>query len=288
MTYKCLKDETYTKLRKNLLRKKGSSLQRELLESVKSDNRFLEFMREHVGTEGTEEIAVLDEKLTEHQYKEPPKETERRMYEAWKNISPETACRVTFWGAVTLRHIQDGRIRASYLAANGGSLPGGLERVDKVLSESGSEKDIDSCMRTILRRMSGLPEARGNISVYVNCPFGRAWWRGKLTEEVCENTGASSDSILDLLRWAQEYWETLVRLLVSRNSVLGDRNVRDALIWSLAEMLESKKESEILKSKNLRVLCRLLGVRCAWQELGMFGMNEVKALIDKEISSIFA
>jgi len=286
--YECLKDETYTKLRKNLLRRKGSSLQRELLESVKSDNRFLEFMREHVGTEGTEEIAVLDEKLTEHQYKEPPKETERRMYEAWKNISPETACRVTFWGAVTLRHIQDGRIRASYLAANGGSLSGGLERVDKALSESGSEKDIDSCMRTILRRMSGLPEARGNISVYVNCPFGRAWWRGKLTEEVCENTGASCDSILDLLRWAQEYWETLVRLLVSRNSVLGDRNVRDALIWSLAKLLESEKESEILKSKNLRVLCRLLGVRCAWQELGMLDLNEVKALIDKEISSILA
>jgi len=286
MMYKRLDDTAYTKLRKQLLEKKGSRLQRELLESIRLDDRFLEFVRDKVGEEGTTEVLVLDKILTEHEYKEPPKDTERGMYEAWKDISPETACRVTFWGAVTLLHIENKRIRPSYLAANGGSLSDGLERVDKALSASGSEKDIDSCVRTILRRMSGLPEPRGNSSVYVNCPFGRAWWRGKLTEEVCEKTGASRDSILDLLRWTQDYWETLVRLLVSRNSVLGDSDVRVALIWTLAELLESTKESEILKSKNLRVLCRLLGVRCAWQELGMLDLNEVKALIGKEISSI--
>lgn len=285
---KCLDDEKYTKLRKKLLAEKGSGLQREFLKAARSDEQFIDFIRNGrgVGTQDDEEVSILREKLTEHEYKEPPKDTEHRMYAAWKDIPPETACSVTFWGEVTLRHIEAGRIQSSYLAANEGSLSGGLARIDKAFSSSDSAKEVDACVRTVLRRMSGLPEARGNVSVYVNCPFGRAWWRGRWTEEVCENTGASRHDVVNLLRHGQEYWEKLVRLVISRNSVLGDQQVRDVLIWSLAEILESDKENAILKAKNLEGLCRLLGIRCAWQELGMLEVDELKALIDKEIKVI--
>ena len=291
--YKRLDDAKYTGLRKALLRQKGSDLQREFLKSARSDGQFLHFVRGQVGTRGEKEASVFDEKLTEHQYKEPTKDTEQRMYKIWEDVPPETACRVTFWGEVTLRHIENERIQSSYLAANGGALSGGLERIDRVLSSSGTEKDIDSCVRAILRRLSGLPEARGNISVYANCPFGCAWWRERFADEVCDIIDKSSsrsktsrDGILNLLRQGQEYWETLVRLVISRNSVLGDRNVRDVLIWSLAETLKSDKENSVLKSQDLKSLCRLLGVRCAWQELGILEPEELKILIDNEISSM--
>ena len=291
--YKRLDDEKYTGLRKILLSQKGSCRQREFLNVARSDEKFLRFVRSELDTKGEEEAAVFDETLTEHQYKEPTKDTEQRMYQVWKDIPPETACRVTFWGEVTLRHIEKKRIQSSYLAANGGTLSGGLERIDKALSRSGNEMEMDSCVRTILRRMSGLPEARGNVSVYVNCPFGCAWWRERLADEVCDiidksssETKTSRDSILNLLRQGQEYWETLVRLVISRNSVLGDRNVRDVLIWSLAEKFKSDKENSVLKSQNLKSLCRLLGVRCAWQELGILELTELKMLIDNEISSM--
>jgi len=284
--YKRLDNEQYTKLRRELLKKEGSALQTELLEAVRTDASFLKFMRDRVGTKGEEEASLLHEKLTEHQYKDPTKDTSKAIYKTWKDVPPETACRVTFWGEVTLLHIESKCIRSSYLAANGGSLPGGLERIDKALSSRGSEKEIDSCVRAILRRMSGLPEARGNISVYVNCPFACAWWREQFAEEVCSNTEASRDMILNLLRSGQEYWETLVRLVVSRNSILGDRVVRDALIWSLSVTFKTDKENRVFKAQKLKDLCRLLGVRCAWQELGIFKPIELKVLIDKEILSM--
>ncbi len=286
--YRQLDDEKYTRLRKELLRDKGSNLQREFIEAARSDDQFVGFIRKDndVGTEGEKEVLILDERLTEHEYKEPPKDTEQGMYEAWKDVPPETACRVTFWGEVTLRHIEHRCIKGSYLAANGGSLSGGLERIDKVLLGNG-KKEIDSCVRTILRRMSGLPEARGNISVYVNCPFGRAWWRMRWTKEVCEATGAAHSGIIKLLHHnKQEYWETLVRLVISKNSTLGDHKVRNVLIQSLAEIPESDKRVSILKSKNLKSVCRLLSVRCAWQELGILEVDELKTLIGEEINSI--
>ena len=289
--HKRLDDAQYTGLRKALLKQKGSDLQREFLKVARSDSQFVHFVRRQVDTKGEKEAAIFDERLTEHQYKEPTKDTEQRMYKVWEDIPPETACRVTFWGEVTLRHIENRLIQSSYLSANGGALSGGLERIDRALSSSGTEKEIDSCVRAILRRMSGLPEARGNVSVYVNCPFGCAWWRERLADEVCEIivksssvSEASRDSILNLLRRGQEYWETLVRLVISRNSVLGDRNVRDVLIWSLAETLKSDKENSVLKAQNLKSLCRLLGVRCAWQELGILEPDELKILMDNEIS----
>lgn len=289
--YKRLDDAKYTGLRKALLKQKGSDLQREFLKVARSNDQFLDFVRSQVDTKGEKETAVFDERLTEHQYKEPTKDTEQRMYKIWDDLPPETACRVTFWGEVTLRHIENERIQSSYLAANGGALSGGLERIDRALSSSGNEKDIDSCVRAILRRMSGLPEARGNVSVYVNCPFGCAWWRERLADEVGDIIDKSSsgsktsrDGILNLLRQGQEYWETLVRLVISRNSVLGDRNVRDVLIWSLAETLKSDKDNSVLKSQNLKSLCRLLGIRCAWQELGILEPDELKILMDNEIS----
>ena len=116
--------------------------------------------------------------------------------------------------------------------------------------------------------------------------FGRAWWRGRWAGEVCENTEAARPDVVNLLRHGQEYWEKLVRLVISRNSVLGDQKVRDVLIGSLAEILKSDSENAILKAKNLEGLCRLLGVRCAWQELGMLEVDELKALIDREIKVI--
>ena len=285
---KRLDDEKYTKLRKELLAEKGSDLQCEFLEAARSGEQFIDFIRNGrgIGTQGDEKVAILTEKLTEHEYKETPKDTEHKMYAAWEGIPLETTCSVTFWAEVTLRHIEAGRIQSSYLAANEGSLPGGLARIDKALSSSGSAKDVDACVRTVLRRMSGLPEVRGNVSVYVNCPFGRAWWRGRWAEEVCENTEASRADVVNLLRHGQEYWEKLVRLVISRNSVLGDQRVRDVLIWSLAEILKSESENAILKAKKLESLCRLLGVRCAWQELGMLDVDELKALIDREIRVI--
>ncbi len=289
--YKRLDDEAYTRLRKSLLKKEAEDWRRDFLTAALSNEDFLNFMRDVrvTGVGGEEELDVLG-KLTESEYNNPPDDTEQDLYEKWKDVPPETACRVTFWGEVTLNHIEKGAIQACYLAA-GTDTARGADRIRQVLSGNG---EIDSCVRTILRNLSGIPEARGNISVYVNCPFSRAWWRVRLAHEVHEavkeifgrEDPSDFEKIVHLLRWKNEGWETIMRWVISRNSVLGDTKTRDLLVWILAEKLadtEPKTSFTLLQSASIKKICRVLGVRCAWQELSMLDVEELRDVIEKDV-----
>lgn len=282
--FRQLDDAKYSRLRKDLLREKGSPTQRKFIERLRDSKRFCEWFREKIPSTSGKDIEPHPEALTEHEYKDPPDDTERKLVEPWGELTPAIACRPPFWGEITLRHIEAGRIESSYLAANGGSLSGGDARISRALS-TGNPADIDGCVRTALRRFSGLPEARGNRSVYVNCPFGRAWWRRRLCAAVSENTPVTAQHVLNVFRSSQQYWENLITLVVSRNSVLGERNVRDTLVWSLVDKHDANAKSGIFLAGNLAMLCRLLGVRAAWQEFGVLEMEELKGLIDAEIRS---
>lgn len=285
--YVQLDDGKYTALRVALLKQKGSAEQRDFLAAARENPTFVDYMKERVpSTEGSA-IPILSEALSEHEYKEPPSDTERTIYSTWSDLPPSVACRPTFWGQVSLAHVQAECVMASYLAANGGKGLSGKARIDYALKK-GSEKEVDSCVRTVLRHFSGLPEARGNRSVYVNCPFGRAWWRERLCAEVSETSGAKPREILDVLRLSQQYWEEIVSLMVSRNSVIGHRSMRDALVWGLAEEKKQVPESAALNATQLRKLCRVLGVRAAWQELGVLSKAEQRALVDEEIVRVRA
>ena len=278
-----LDDAQYTSFRKTLIKEKGSKLQQEFLTAATSDKEFVRFVRENVRTVEGKNIPILVEKLSEHEYKDLPVDTENKLYITWKTITPKLACSVSFWGEATLKQITNGRIHSYYLAANGGALAGGIERIEKSLS-SQDKSQIDSSVRTIIRRMSGLPEARGNRSQYVDCPFGRAWWRKHLLVELVEATNIQEEKFSKVLRLSQTFWENLVNLMVSRNSILGARNVRYSLIWALADLIEKQPDHEVLqKTSTLRNICRLLGVRCAWQELGILELSEIKKLIEKNI-----
>lgn len=282
MPYQEFEDASYTALRKKLLRSKGSKDQRIFLSVLLSNSEFLDWIRNQVNIEPGEHLPTLKEPLTESEFKDPPKSTEDQIFNTWQSITPADACRVTFWGFMTLHHVETNRIQSSYLAANGGAFPGGRERIDRVLQE-GKEKEIDSIVRTVLRRMSGLPEARGNRSVYVNCPFARSWWRGYLADEVCENTRATLPDVVKVLRQSQQYWEELITLVVSQNSVLGDVKVRTALIWMLSEIVNEKEKDYLFQRNAIRTIRRLIGIRSAWQELGVFSIEELKELIKKEL-----
>ena len=100
--------------------------------------------------------------MTEDEFKAPPEDTEIRLYESWSELTPRMACRSTFWANFTCRHIEDQKVNAVYLAANGGNLPGGAERIDRALMETGNEQPqmIDRTVRnrpTTARRPPGSP-----------------------------------------------------------------------------------------------------------------------------------
>ena len=284
MAYKEFSDSDYPAFQKRLLDKKEIILRETFLDSVRDDQTFIKWVEDRVelADEG-DAFELWASHLSEAQYKELPKADEKELFEKWKSLTPAQASHETFWGYVTLGHIERGIIKATHLAASSGISPSGLERIDQALS-SGQDELIDSAIRTILRRLSGL-RARGARSVYVDCPFARAWWRNHIAHQIHKETGADLNRIIEVLTVSQDYWERLIVLIVSRNSVLGDNKIRTALIWALSERINDRSNVNLFSSSALKTVSRQIGRRAALLELGVFEIDELKEQIMKPIIS---
>ena len=279
--HKELKDSDYTQVRKNLLRTKGGSFQRDFLEAVRNSQTFIDYIRSKISTEGSYELPLSPDPMTEDEFKAPPEDTEIRLYESWSELTPRMACRSTFWANFTCRHIEDQKVNAVYLAANGGNLPGGAERIDRALMETGNEQPqmIDRTVRTVLRRLGGLPEVRGNRSVYVDCPFARAWWREHLVEQIAQGDTSIAAQVRKVIRIHQTYWEKLVDRIVSRNSTFGSVKVRNAFFHTLARFIKANPESALRETKALERACRRITVHQGTRELSILDDAELMEVI---------
>lgn len=281
-----LDNAEFSKLRRDLLREKGGKLQEEFLFSLRDDHRFLEFM-ERVPLTGKEDVSLCPHPLTETEYREPPIDTQKMLYGVWEMITPRIACRSSFWGNITRRNIQHGQIKAAYLAANG-SYSGGAERIDRVLQAAGEKraKMMDDCVRTTIRRLSGLPEARGNRTVYVDCPFARTWWRERLALQVGRGDAELTTKVRDVVRLSKTYWEKLVVMIVSRNSVMGSHEIREAFVTRLAEAIQTSGGERLTNSKWLVRGCRNLSAVQAVIELSVLDRKELEEIVDRIIRAI--
>ena len=283
-------DGDYTKLRRRLIRKpaKGTPSQRQFLVAARDTGTFLAYMRDAVGLTDGEELQPLADQMSEAEFSNPPSDTERRLFDAWRELTPRIACRTAFWGRVTIRHIEEGRIESSFLAADGGGVPTGAQRIDAALSASGPEEVslVDGCVRTVLRRLSGLPEARGNRSVYVNCPLARAWWRERLVAEVAtgEAEGLERQIRAVVHPESQQYWEDLVTFVVSRNSVFGSISVRNVLIWTLAKALDEDPRSRLRTTEALRSVCRGVSAIQASRELSVMPVEDILEMVNEIVA----
>lgn len=279
----------FTALRGHLLREKGSGFQREFLDAARTSEAFVDFMDEEVPPEKGEEVASFNRPLTEQSFKEMTADQEQAAYICWQDVPPRVACRVSFWAEVTIQHLRARVIRDAYwLAANGGRNESGEERIDRALQMEGEsgERLVDDCVRTILRRMSGLPSARGNRSVFVNPSFGRAWWRERLVRRIAARRGSEGKTALsNVVRSSQQYWENLVMLIVSRGSVLGAVDVQDAFVNALAKHLSANSDSPLWSANSLKPVLRRFSNVAASRELGVLEFQEIgriaEALIDQ-------
>lgn len=279
--YREFVDLEYTKFRKGLLRRKGGIRQEVFLQSALDSDGFVESLSQTVGLCGSAEVQLLDNPLTESEFATPPSDTEAGLYRLWSDLEPRTACRTTFWAHVTLTHVRNGRIKARYLATNGtGSARGGA-RIERVLDLSGDAraKEMDSCARTILRRLGGIPEDRGKRTVYVDCPFARAWWREWLVEQIAGADGDVARRVRAVVRINQTYWEKIVDRIVSRNSTFGSRNVRAAFVLGLAAVVDTNPASELRKPAALLRACRRVAAQQALRELAVLDDDELSMIM---------
>ena len=283
-------EETYTLLRQKLLKEKGGEFQKEFLNAVKCSEKFLEFMDNETRTTNGDSVEQFVGPLTEQSFKEPTQDQEQAMYESWSAVSPRTACRVSFWAEVTIQHVRSSAIKEAYwLAGNVGRNETGEERIDRALALKGDNpnRQIDDCVRTVIRRMSGLPSDRGNRSVFVNPSFGRAWWRERMVARILSRKDVEDRrALLNVVRSSQQYWENLVTMIVSRGSVLGSVDVQDAFVNGLAKHLKDMPSSPIRIANKLTVALRRLSNVAASRELGILEFEELGAIVDKLLSHV--
>lgn len=278
-TYRELSDSDYTKFRRSLLAKKGSPRQIDFLEAAKSSADFVACLDREVGVIGQSEVALSEVPMTENEFGNPPSDTETRLYESWQSIGCRTASRTTFWANVTRRHIIEGRIEASYLATTP-SMPSGAARIERALTAAGDhDKTIDDCVRTILRRLGGIPEARGKRTVYVDCPFGRAWWREWLVQEIAQGEVDIARKVRVVTAINLTYWEKIVDRIVSRNSTFGCQHIRAAFLATLAELVDRDAESELRKPHELIRGARRVAAHQANRELSVLEPKELREIM---------
>ena len=141
-------------------------------------------------------------------------------------------------------------------------------------------KRIDACVRTVLRRLGGLPEVRGNRSVYVDCPFARAWWRERIIAQAADGDEQCARRVRKVVRIHQTYWEKLVDRIVFRNSTFGSTNIRNALLRTLAQFLTTNPDSHLSSYQSFQRLCRRT---TAYQ-----GRLELSILSDIELDELMA
>lgn len=280
-SYTQFEDADYTSLRRKLLRAKGSEDQRDFLRRVRDEKGLPRLLRETLREVGTRSVPLAPEPLTEDEYGTPPPDTEQRLYRAWSALTPSVACRTTFWTHLTCRHIEAGRIEPDYLAANGNPSVSGAERIDLALHDTTGQADklVDDCVRTVLRRLGGLREARGNRTVYVDCPFARAWWREHLNRQISGDDAALAEDVRRVFRVSQTYWEKLVDRIVSRNSTFGSIEVRNALVRRLAVDFRDP-DSKMHKTSNLVHACRQVSAQQGARELSILDPGELDELLD--------
>ena len=293
-TYYAERDaEAYSRLQRRLISDQGSQIQVKFLEATRSGSSFLEFMNIHdvIATNGRT-VELFDGPLTEQSFKEPTEDQERTAFEKWADVSPRTACRTSFWADVTLRHIEAGAIEeAHWLAANGGKNESGEVRIDRAFREKEEKrpKAIDDCVRTVLRRMSGLPAARGNRSVFVNPSFGRAWWRERMVARISGRQGVEVEdrtALLNVVRCGQYYWEGLVTMIVSRGSVFGSEDVQDAFVNSMAKHFKAAPNTPLKKIARLRDALRRFSNIAASRELGVLEFSEIGEIADALLAAL--
>lgn len=281
----------YSKLTKDLIHPsaKGSVLQRDFLRLVRNSAAFIRYFNQEISIDGDTDIVPIANAMSEAEFIDPPWEIENKLFSSYPNLPLRTASKTAFWGRVTFRYIEEGRIESSYLAAIGAkSKRSGLERIDAALeaSEENANKMIDDCVRSALRRLGGLKEARGNRSVYVNCPLSRGWWRERLVNEVASDNTKIKNMVRNSIHINQTYWEEIVNLMVLRKSSFGSNEVIHHFVRILSYELASDPQTSLGRNQELNRACRSLSKIQDSRELSILPKDELETIIISIISKI--
>ncbi len=294
---KLVRADELSKVRLNLTRKidvnglkrPNTNDQREFAKIIVSANvnEFFEYFDAFQKEDCEIQVQFPDthEKLTENEYSGPPLEVEQQFYTLLKHVPPRMAASATFWTSYQVEMIRRGIIQPSFLAKKTQESQSGRARMEKALRRDDADS-IDKVVRTVLRRLGGLYEARGSLSIYEDCRLARAWWRGFIAVQVSEDSGHDPNLVWKLLHQSSAPYETMMLYQLRKLTIISERGLRSAFLSYLLEMKIGEKSKE--RKELVERILRRIGELSAYQELGFLSYEENKKLIKENLIKISA
>ena len=249
---------------------RGGELQREFLRLAAGDGTDFSRLVKSWGLRQGKTPPVTNTPLSERELVDPPWSTESVVAATWVDLPVSLAARPETWTRIQIEMIEQGRIKSSYLAANGTS-ESGRQRIAGLLKDSDPQQ-VDDCVRDVLRRLGGVISARANRTVFLDCPLARAWWRHRYATEAHNCFGSHTIEDLSAALRPRFRWDALVEAMISKLTVIGDSAIRPALVQGLAEGAGCTK-------REVEDLLGWIGRRTTVQALGTLGSGYVRKLV---------
>ena len=254
---------------------RGGDEQREFIRLAKDDpSAFCGRMRSW-GLIAGETPPVMNQALSEKEFVDPSWSTECAIATTWRELPVRLAARPETWFRIHVELIEQGRIESSFLAA-GSRGDQGRVQIAQALRRNNA-KDVDDCVRAVLRRLGGIVFYRGNRTAFMDCPLAKAWWRHRYAQEAHRLFNRHSPEDLSRALRKPLRWERLIEDMVSKLTVIGDSAIRPAVVQSLADGAGST-------SQEMSRLTTWIGRRSTVQALGVLGPEYVLNLVAEEFA----
>ncbi|MDD9819944.1 MAG: hypothetical protein OXR07_03590 [Nitrospira sp.] len=286
--YKRIEEKAWLEFGKRLIKKVDAADQGDASEKQKNFLRicqsekgsFLEYMDDQLlSREGSiigENEVAFAYRLTEREFLYPPQDTQKKIWETFKDLPVETRYSCGFWGYVIVRMIKDGQIEPRYLASGlNGRTATGAYMIDSALKSNDMEK-INERVRRILRSMCN-PAPRGKRVVFYDFYLGKAYWRWCWSHKMSSVIDLKFEQILKVLD--EDYYGAFAEKMHSGRSCISSQNVLGGLLLYLNEASGKK-----LTSEQLKEIIDKVSYLSAWKALEM----QKPASNKKEIEAIAA
>lgn len=216
------------------------------------------YLRERIGIEAGASIdaPVLARTPNASEFRDSCLAFEVETFEAWRTLTPRLTSQPLYWTLCYVKWLESGqiddRLSEALLAQTQGGAP---------------ESDPEKATRNALRRIGGLPSARGKVSVFSDSSMGRAWWRGFIADEVAEHSHGELDASTahEILHASNQAWETLVGRAVKSLTVINHPAARAAIV---CQFKGASRENNKIDGQRMDYL-----VRDAAQALAQYGVT---------------
>jgi len=265
--YKRIDERTYLKFGKRLSQegkdKEVLNTQIEFLQACRDGKDiFLQYLDENLLNEkdvmvGRKSV-FFDHKFTEAEFRFPPMDTQKVIWNAFKNVSKQNMSSCGFWGVVIINMIKYDCITPDYLASNvNGVNETGIYMLDTVLNSNDGKK-IDDCVRRILRSMGCPPAGRGKRIIFNDFYLGKAYWRWNWSNKMSNQIGLSFEEILNTLD--EKGYAKVSEKMHSQKSYISQTNTFGGLLLFL-----NKNPSELVK--NIEKIIDNLSYLSIWKAI---------------------